>query len=285
MKNYVKSYLKMIGGSIAVAIGIYYFWAPAQLAAGGVSGLAIVLQSFITQVPISVIVFCLDLLMFLLGFIVLGAGFGIKSIVSSLTIAGTMGIFEWFTPNQQALSSDLLVVLIFGALLIAFGQAIIFREEASSGGTDIIAKIINKYTQLPIAFSLLLADMVVVLLAVSSFGIEKGLYAALGVLLTTMMIDFFISGITVEKYVLIIPSTQATKEAVEHYILEKIGRGATVYRAEGAYSGAQKSVIATVVDRREFLLIKNHIQAIDPQAFVTVQNLHEVVGEGFQPKA
>ena len=278
-------YFKIILGSLAVAIGIYYFWAPAQLAAGGISGLAIVIQNIIPQVPISFIVFALDVLMFLIGFIVLGANFGVKSVTSSISIALSMRLFEKITPVVPVLSKDTLVILIFGALFISFGQAIIFNQEASSGGTDIIAKIISKYTHLNIATSLLIADMAVVLLAMSIFGIDKGLYAALGVLMTTTMIDYFISGFSVEKHVMIIPSTEACADAIKKYVLEGLERGGTVYEAKGAYSGERKQVLMTVVDRRQFVLLKQHVKAIDPAAFVTVQNLHEVMGEGFRLKS
>lgn len=284
MEKKALSYMKIILGSVAVAIGIYYFWAPAQFAAGGISGLAIVIQSLIPKVPISFIVFGLDILMFLIGFIVLGASFGVKSITSSISIALTMRLFEMITPQVSMLSGDRLVILIFGSLFISFGQAIIFNQEASSGGTDIIAKIISKYTHISIATSLLIADMVVVLLAVSTFGIEKGLYAALGVLITTTLIDYFISGFSIAKYVVIIPTDTKMVELISQYILDVLERGATKYQAEGAYSRAEKRLITTVVDRRQFVLLKQYVSQVDPAAFVTVQNLHEVMGEGFKVK-
>lgn len=282
MKKTIMDYLKIFLGSLIIAAGIYYFWAPAQLAAGGISGLAIVVQSFLTNVPISLIILCLDAIMFIIGFVVLGKNFGIRSISSSLSIVIATRIYETITPNIVQLSEDNLVILIFGVLCIALGQAIVFSQGASSGGTDIIAKIISKYTHLNIGVSLLIADTVVVVLAVGTFGIEKGLYAALGVLGTGVMIDYFISGFNVEKYVMIIPSSETCCEAINKYILEDLGRGATIYKAEGAYSKDAKKVVTTVVGRREFILIKQHIQKIDENAFVTVQNLHEVVGEGFK---
>nr|WP_307990484.1 YitT family protein [uncultured Niameybacter sp.] len=284
MKNQISTYIKIILGSIGVAVGIYYFWAPAQFAGGGISGLAIVLQSIFKTIPISVLVFGLDILMFIIGFVILGAGFGIKSVTSSMSIAITMRIFEYLTPEVTMLSGDKLVILIFGALFIAFGQAVIFNQGASSGGTDIIAKIISKYVHLNIATSLLIADMFVVLLAIGQFGIEKGLYAALGVLITTSLIDHFISGLSMEKYVVIIPSDKKWEKDITNYILEELGRGATKYEAEGAYSETRKTVITTVVDRREFVMLKSKVSEIDQNAFVTVQNLHEVMGEGFKLK-
>ncbi|OOB79802.1 MAG: hypothetical protein BEN19_07270, partial [Epulopiscium sp. Nuni2H_MBin003] len=258
-----KGYLKILFGSALIAIGLYYFWAPAQLAGGGVSGLSVVVKELIPMVPISIIVFVLDMIMFLIGFFVLGKDFGVKSIASSLSIVAVMGICEIVTPTVPMLCQDPLVLLIFGCLIMSFGQAVIFIQEGSSGGTDIIAKIITKFTNLKIGTSLILADMTVVLLALSVLGVEKGLYAALGVLITSVLINYFISGIAVERYVMIIPSTEATSNSIQDFILNTLSRGATLYEAKGAYSQNPKTVITTALDRREFLKIRTYIKEID----------------------
>lgn len=278
----VKSYSQILIGSLSVACGLYFFWAPSQLAAGGISGLAIVIKELIPVVPIGVIILCLDIMMFTIGFLVLGKSFGIKSMTSSLSISLYMMILEWLIPSVTPLLQENFVILVLGALLIALGQSIIFNQGGSSGGTDIVAKIINKFTHINIGLSLMIADMVVVLLAISVFGIEKGLYAALGVIITSTLIDYFISGFNVEKYMMIIPSDAVHVEGVNHFILEKLGRGATLYEAQGAYSGNRKTVITTVVGQREFVQIREFVLDTDPSAFVTVQNLHEVCGEGFR---
>ncbi|OON97075.1 MAG: hypothetical protein ATN36_04190 [Epulopiscium sp. Nele67-Bin005] len=276
-----KQYAKIIAGSASVAIGLHYFWAPAQLAGGGVSGLAIVLNAVFPALPISFAVFLLDSFMFTIGFLVLGKSFGIKSITSSFSIVIVMRILEVFSPNMMPLSDDTLILLIFGGLFMAFGQGVIFAQGASSGGTDIVAKIISKYTHLNIGTSLIFADMAVVLFATQVFGISKGLYAALGVLLTSVLIDYFISGFSVERYMMIIPSSPIYGEGISKYILENLERGATTYEAKGAFSQDKKSVITTIVDRREFIKVKQFIQSYDKDAFVNVQNLHEVLGNGF----
>lgn len=281
MKQSIKEYIGIILGALLIAIGLYFFWAPSNLAAGGVSGLAIVLKAIFPVVPIGVIIFILDCIMFMIGFIILGKSFGFRSLICSISVSCIMTILEIIWPNWQPISDDLLILLIFGALFIAIGQAIVFNLEASSGGTDIIAKIITKYIRLNIGTALMIADMTVVLLAIGIFGIEKGLYAALGVLITTNLIDYLISGFNVQRYVLIVPSEIEKVGEINHYILETLKRGATTYKAEGAYSKAPKQVIATVIDRREFIELKKQIVKIDPLAFMTVQNLHEVIGEGF----
>lgn len=282
MKNSIKTYGSLLLGALLIAIGLYFFWAPSNLAAGGVSGLAIVLKVILPRVPIGVIIFILDMGMFALGFIILGKSFGARSLLCSVSVSIITTILELIWPNWGPISEDLLILLLFGALFIALGQAVVFNIDASSGGTDIIAKIITKYTALNIGTALLLADMIVVLLAMGIFGLEKGLYAALGVIITTQLIDYFISGLNIQKYVMIVASDSNKASQISEYILGDLGRGATIYYAEGAYSGEDKKVITTVLDRKEFVELRKQVIQIDSMAFMTVQNLHEVVGEGFE---
>lgn len=282
MKRVIKEYAGIVVGALFIAIGLYFFWAPSNLAAGGVSGLAIVLKAIFPKVPIGILIFLLDCLMFTIGFIALGKSFGLRSLMCSVLVSLIMTILEVIWPSRQPMSHDLLILLIFGALFIAIGQALVFNLGASSGGTDIIAKIMTKYMNLNIGTALMIADMVVVLLATGIFGIEKGLYAALGVLITTNLIDYLISGFNVQRYVMIIPSSSEKIQFINTYILEVLERGATIYTAEGAYSKHPKQVITTVIDRKQFIDLKRQVIQIDPLAFMTVQNLHEVIGEGFK---
>lgn len=282
MKKTALSYVGIIIGALFISVGLYFFWMPSDLAAGGISGLSIVIKALIPSIPIGIIIFCLDILMFLIGFLILGKSFGIRSIVCSLTVSFLMTLLEFLWPNIGIISEDTLIILLFGALFIAIGQAIVFNLEASSGGTDIVAKIINKYTHLNIGVSLMMADLVVVLFATTIFGVEKGLYAALGVLVTSSLIDYIIAGFTVQKYVMLVPSNSQSGEAIKSYILNYLDRGATVYQAEGGYSKDYKMVLTTVMDRKQFIELKKYVGSVDGHAFMTVQNLHEVVGEGFE---
>ena len=281
MKDQIKDYFGIIIGALFIATGLYFFWAPSDLAAGGVSGLAIVLKAIIPGVPIGILILILDAIMFTIGFIALGKSFGVRSLMCSISVSLIMTAFEAIIPKVQPISNDLLILLIFGGLLIGIGQALVFNLEASSGGTDIIAKIITKYSTLNIGSALMIADMFVVILATTIFGLEKGLYAALGVLMTTNLIDYLISGFNVQRYVMIIPSNSLKVDVINKFILEHLERGATIYKAEGAYSGDTKRVITTVIGRREFIELRKFVLKEDKLAFMTVQNLHETVGEGF----
>ena len=281
MNNLIRQYGSLFLGALCIAAGLYFFWAPSDLAAGGVSGLAIVVKSLLPVIPIGIIMFVLDMVMFTIGFIFLGKSFGVRSLICSIAVSGIMTIMEWIWPNWMPISEDQLILLLFGALFIAIGQAIVFNVGASSGGTDIVAKIITKYSHLNIGMALLIADMVVVLLATSIFGLEKGLYAALGVIIVTNLIDYIIAGFNVQRFVMIIPSSEAKAEIMNQYILVHLDRGTTIYKAEGGYSGEKKIVITTAIDRKKFLDLKKQVMEIDHLAFMTVQNMHEVVGEGF----
>lgn len=279
MNEQMKTYGGILAGALLIAIGLYFFWAPADLAGGGVSGLAIVCKALLPVVPIGVLMFILDMIMFTIGFIALGKSFGMKSLLCSISVSVMMMIMEWIWPNVKMASSDQFVILLFGALLMGLGQAIIFNVGASSGGTDIIAKIITKYVPINIGMALMIADMVVVLLATGVFGIEKGLYAILGVIIVSNLIDYLIEGFNVQKYVTIIPSDDLKGDEINHYVLKDLELSTTLYTAQGGYSHKAKSVITTVMGRKEFVELRRELLKLDPLAFMTVQNMHEVIGK------
>lgn len=274
----IKQYAIITIGSLLISAGLYFFLAPAQLAVGGISGLSIVIKELTPGIPIGVIMLTLNVLMFIIGFLVIGRSFGVKTIYASLAISLSMVIYEQIIYVTKAVSQDMLIVLIFGMILTSVGQAMIFNQGASSGGTDIIAKIITKFFPMNIGRALQIADFFVICAAIGVFGLEKGLYAVLGILMNGYIVDYIVAGFNVAKFVTIISSQ--TKEVTD-YIISDLNRSATVYKAIGAYSNQERDVITTVVGRREFIQLKNSIAAIDPSAFVTVQQLHEVMGEGF----
>lgn len=274
----IKQYVIITIGSLLISAGLYFFLAPAKLAVGGISGLSIVIKELIPVIPIGIIMLSLNFIMFIIGFLIIGKSFGVKTIYCSLAISFAMVIYEKIIPVTEAISKDVLIILIFGMLLTSVGQAMIFNQGASSGGTDIVAKIITKFFPMNIGKALQIADFFVICAAIGVFGIEKGLYALLGVMLNGYLVDYIVAGFNVAKFVTVI-STQ-TKEVTD-YIINDLNRSATVYAAKGAYSQQPREVITTVVNRRQFIQLKNQMGSIDPNAFVTVQQLHEVMGEGF----
>ena len=266
-------------GCFLVAAGITWFLVPNNIAAGGVSGLAMVLNRFFPGFPVGVLMIGMNLVLFIIGFIFIGFEFGAKTIYSSLFVSGAVWFLERFFPVAVPLSDDILVQLIFGTLLGATGMAMVFNQNASTGGTDITAKILNKYLNIDIGKGVLACDVFIVLAAGWVFGIRIGMYAMLGVILNGFLVDSVIIGLRINKYVIVI---SGFSEEIRRFIVEELESGATIYEGRGAWSGERKEIITTILNRRKFIRLRDFIRAIDPRAFISVNNIHEVLGEGFE---
>lgn len=278
-KGLIKEYFIITFGLILVAAGIHFFLVPHNLAAGGLTGLAMVINHYFPALSIGVLMFIGNIFFFVIGFIFIGKGFGVKTIYSSLMLSVIIAIFEKVMPVTKPISEDILINLIFGILIGAIGMAIVFNENASTGGTDIPAKILNKYFNIEIGKGLLIIDFIVTGLAVIAFGATTGMYALLGVIVNGTVVDYVIDGLNITKRIEIISSDC---ESIRKYIIEDLERSATLYRAVGAYNLEERDVIVTVMGKKEFIRLKNHIKSIDPRAFIITHNVHEVLGEGFR---
>lgn len=274
----LKHYILITLGVIIVAIGICFFLIPANLATGGITGLAMILNALFPVISIGQILLVLNIILFIVGFITIGKAFGAKTIYASFLLSGIIFIFDTFIKIEQPLVSDLFVNLIVGILIQGVGLGIVFNQDASTGGTDIIAKILNKYYNFEIGKGLLIADFVVVSLAIYSFGIELAIYAFLGIIMNGLIIDTAIEGFNLKVNVSIISKES---DAIQKFIVDKLERGATIYTAKGAYTMRDKEIITSVMDKKEFIRLKRYIKALDPDAFVMISNVREVLGEGF----
>ncbi|CDF57704.1 YitT family protein [Thermobrachium celere] len=278
MKKAVKEYVLITLGIFLVAVGIYYFLVPSDLAAGGVSGLAIVINKFFPAIPVGLLMLGMNIVLFIIAFIVIGSNFGAKTIYSSLGLSAMIWCLERIYPISQPIVDDLLLQLLFGILISGIGMGIVFNQNASTGGTDIIAKIINKFFHIDIGKSLLLSDFLITLAAGLTFGPKIGMYALLGVVINGLVIDNVIQGLNVCKQVTIISEKS---EEIKKYIIEELGRGVTIYDGRGAYTGEKKEVLMTIISRKEFIRLREYIKELDKRAFISVSNVHEVLGEGF----
>lgn len=278
MNEKLKEYIFIILGIILVAFGLEYFFIPNNIAAGGLTGLAIVITHYIPAISTGPLVFIMDMVLFVIGFIFLGKNFGIKTLVSSFSLAGIMTFIEKVL-KPQALTEDLMLASLFGTLIISVGMAIVFNANSSTGGTDTIAKILNKYFHLDIGKSLLAVDLIVTILGAITFGLNIGLYSILCVIMNGIMIDKFIEGFVVCKEVTIISKEY---KKIGQFIMDDLERGCTYLKGVGAYSENEVLVIYSVLGRNEFIKLKQHIAKVDPLAFITVGEVHEVMGEGFK---
>ncbi|MEL7646696.1 MAG: YitT family protein [Sedimentibacter sp.] len=276
-KETVKEYIFIAFGTMIVAFGVYYFLVPENLAPGGISGLSIVLSNYVA-IPISLINFILNVILLIVGFAFLGKEFGGKTVVSVFFLSFFMFVMETVHPATKPVTDEILLNLICGIVLSAMGLSIVFNQNASTGGTDIIAKILNKYAHLDIGTGLMAADVFVVLSAFFTYGIKTGTVGAFGWFLNGVVVNYFIDGFSVKNEVVIISDHH---EKVKQYIFDRLDRGVTVYKAEGGYTNQQKEIIVTILARREYFVLKNQLKHIDPNVFVIVRTVQEVYGSGF----
>lgn len=276
MKKY-KEYILITLGSALVALAIQLFFVPNQIAPGGVSGIGLLLNSLTPGVSVSTYVIGLNILLFILAFKLLGGGFGFKTIYASFSLSGIMWVIEnIFRP--EAITDDLMLSSLLGILLLGTGLGIVFNQDASTGGTDILAKILNKYMNLSMGLSMTIIDLMVVVLVAFFFGLERGLYAGLATFLNGIVIDRVVGGFNEKKQVFIITGD---KDEVKSFIVNKIQRGATIFSGEGGFSGAENHVIYTVLSTKEFVTLKTFLREEHPDSFVTVSSTTEVLGQGF----
>ena len=278
MKFDLKRFFMINVGLIVASLGLYFFLMPSNLATGGATGLAIVLNQLIPNLSMSLILGIINVFLFVLAFAVLGRDFGGYTLYASLGLSFIISILERFTPMNQPVTDDLFINLIFGVFIVGIGMGIVFNQNASTGGTDIIAKIINKYTHIEIGKSLLISDFAISMLAGLVFGARLGMYALLGTVLNSLIIDKMIAGFNVKINMVIISNEF---HIINQYILDEIVRGTTIFQATGGYSNEDKRVINTIVSRREYIKIRNFIKLADKKAFVSISYVSEVEGEGF----
>jgi uncharacterized membrane-anchored protein YitT (DUF2179 family) len=278
MKKNILEYFWITIGSCLVAMGVYFFLFPSNLAAGGVTGLTIVLKTYIPNLNIGVLSLILNGILLIVGFIFVGVSFGAKTIYSSLAVSGFLGAMELLFPMKLAFSDDLFLVMVMGVVVSGLGIAIVFNQNASSGGTDIIAKILNKYFKISIGLGLFITDFFIVMAAGYVFGIEVFMYALIGLILNGVVIEGAIAGFSTCFEVMVISKEN---KQIKLYIMNTIKRGVTVYSANGGYTEERREVLLTVVRKREFIQLKKFIKQIDCQAFITTKKTREILGAGF----
>lgn len=278
MKFNLKRFLFINLGLFILTCGLYFFLVPSNLAVGGSTGLAMIISFLIPSIPMGVILGVINIFLFIVAFIVLGKEFGGYTVYSSLALSGMIALFEIIIPMNKPFTDDLFINLIFGILIAGVGMGIVFNQNASTGGTDIVAKIINKYTHMDIGKSLLMSDFLITLFAGVVFGARLGMYALLGIVINSFVIDKMIAGFNVKINMVIIIKEV---DIINRFILDEIGRGTTIYHATGGYSNDDKRIINTIVSRSEYIKIRDFVKSIDHKAFVSVSFITEVEGEGF----
>ncbi|HAG17053.1 MAG TPA: YitT family protein [Bacteroidales bacterium] len=278
-KDWFIVYSLILTGTFIMAAGFVLFISPYKLAPGGVYGIAIILHHLF-GFPIGLTALAMDIPLTIIGIKILGPRFGIKTIVGFLSTSIWVSLLEWLYGYEPLVENDALLSTIFGGVLIGVGLGLVFKSRATSGGSDIVAMIFAKYTHLPLGQLLIIVDSVIVLIGLAAFGKwEIPLYSWIVIFISGKIIDVVLQGIDYEKTLFIISDKH---EEIRQKILVDINRGGTILKGHGMFKGDEKSIIFAVVSRRELAILKDFIHRIDPDAFLTVINAHEILGKGFK---
>lgn len=279
-KQKLNEYLLITAGVLCVVIGVYFFKFPNHFAIGGVTGLSMILSDLLGgAVSSATIVTVVNSLLLVVGLFVLGKEFSIKTIYGSLLLSGSLQLLELVYPMTAPFTSEPVLELAFAIGFPAIGTAILFNNGASTGGTDVVAMILKKYTSINIGQALLCSDCLLTLLAFPVFGIQTGLLSFLGLILKSTVIDNVIESMNLCKYFTIICDDPAQ---IDDFIVHKLHRSATIYDAAGAFTGQKKKVILTVVNRVQAIHLRQFIKQNQPEAFLLITNTSEIIGRGFR---
>lgn len=264
-------------GTFLMTTGLYFFLVPGELVGGGTAGITIVLSALI-NLPYSLILFIVNMTLLALGVIFVGRDFGGTTLLSILLYSLFYAMYERFIPLSAPIAEDSIVNLILGSVIMSIGLGTVYNAGASTGGTDILGKIINMYTPIPFATSVMIVDLIVLAFVMLMFGIDRGLYASIGILLNSQIVDKIMSGGNVKFQVTIISEHGGR---INQFILNELHRATTIYNARGGYTKAPRAVIVTVLNRQDMIDLKRHLHEVDMRAFLYVSTVSEVSGEGF----
>lgn len=277
-RQMIKEYILITVAVVLMDIGIYVFKFPNTFSFGGVSGLVVVVTHFVPFTA-SQINLAINMLLLVFGFLFLGRNFGVKTAYVTVLSSVLLNIMEAAFPMQAPLTNETMLELFYAIALPALASAILFYENASGGGTDIIAMVLRKYSTMNISSALLAVDAIIVFVAYFVFDTRTGLFSICGLMAKTLLIDKAIERMKLSKYFTIICSKP---EPICDYIMNDLKRSATVYKAEGAYTHKDRVVILTVMDPKQAVLLERRIQSVDPEAFLMVTKSSEIMGKGFR---
>lgn len=277
IKN-VMEYLLITLATVIMTVGIYFFKFPNNFSFGGVSGISVLLSN-LTPLSAGQVNLIFNLALIVLGFIFIGKKFAFKTVYVSLLNSAALWLLEIVMPLDHPLTDQPMLEVCFAIFLPALGSAMLFNMQASSGGTDIIAMILKKYTSYNIGTALMFTDAAVVIISFFVFDIKIALFNVLGFLAKSLVIDSVIENINLCKYFNVVCDAP---QPICEYITQKLGRSATVCKAQGAFSGKDKYMILTAMNRSQAVKLRGFIKRVEPAAFVLISNTSEIIGKGFR---
>ena len=273
----VKDFAVITFGAALAAAAIFFFMLPSNVAVGSASALAMVLSNFI-PLPVSALNLAINVILLIIGFILIGSEFGAKTVYTSIMVPAFMGIFEWIFPNFQSLTGDPFLDVLCYILVVGMAMAILFSRNASSGGLDIVAKIINKYLKIDLGKAVSLSGIAVALTSAFCYDTKIVVLSVLGTYFGGMVVDHFIFGLNIKRRVCVI---SPKLDEIVDFILHDLHSGATLNEIIGAYDNTPRKEVITIVDKHEYRKLMDFVRKTDPKAFVTVYSVNEM---RYQPK-
>lgn len=277
MKSKLKNFSLLTISTLIMAVGIYFFKFANNFTFGGITGIAVLVTKFL-PISSSDFSFVVNILLLIIGWIVLGKSFAEKTAYSTILLSVSLSLLERIYPMSHPLTNEPLLELIFAILLPALGSAILFNIGASSGGTDVIAMILKKYTNVDIGKGFMISDLIFTLAGFLVFNVKTGLYSLLGLIMRSALIDNFIESFNRSKYFHVVTSNAT---CICDFIQNDLQRGATIVNATGAFTGDDKYIILTVLSPSQAVKLRNFIKEHDPKAFLLISNTSEIIGKGF----
>lgn len=278
-RKWFLSYSLIILGAFILAAAFVFFITPYKIVPGGVYGISIVLH-YMFNTPVGLVALCFDIPLTIIGVKILGPRFGFKTVLGFSLTAVFTDTLTWIWGFEPLVVGDALLSSIFGGVLAGLGLGMIFKSKATSGGSDIVAMIIAKYTKLPLGLLMIYVDSIIVLVGLLVFQDWKiPLYSWIVIFITGKVIDVVLEGVTYDKSLFIISDKH---EEIRDKIITNLNRGGTYIDGKGMYNMADRRIIFTVVSRRELAILEEYIHEVDPKAFLTVTDATEILGEGFK---
>lgn len=277
--QHLKTFFILNVATLITAVGVYFFKYPNNFCTGGVSGITIVLGHYLPNLSLGGINWILNLALLVVGIVVLGKEFGATTAYVTVALSAMISAFEVWFPMEHPLTNQPLLELIFGVVLPAIAAAMLFNINSSTGGTDIIAMILKKYTHTSSGSALFAVDTLIALVTFFAFGPTTGLFSILGLGVKSLIVDFVMENMNMCKSFTIITDKP---ERICDFIRIDLHRGATVYKAEGMYNHGDKTVILTAVNKQQGISLQQVIKNTDPHAFVLITSTSEIIGKGFR---
>lgn len=273
----IREFAIITAGTAIAAAAVYFFMLPSNLVVGSASALAMVIGNFV-PLPVSVITFILNIGLLIVGFLLIGPEFGAKTIYTSILLPAMMGVYELAFPDFQSITGDAFQDMVCYILVLGVGLAMLFSCNASSGGIDIVSKLMNKYLRMDLGKSMSLAGMLVAISSVFCYDAKTVALSLVGTYLSGIAIDHFIFGMNIKRRVCILSPKY---EEILKFILHELHSGATIYESVGAYDQQARKEIIAIVDNQEYRRLMDYMKKTDPTAFITVYSVNEV---SYQPK-